>query len=264
MQDSSDLWGIYGRHGMQLYGGSDTFVGWASRRAFALLTGEPILDLNLCSLQAGATEAEADELIEVIDSVGERAVVAVSVAALAEADDRLRGAGFEPLGREVAMWHPQGAITVQPGPFAVRRAVDRHDLTASIRLIAEGRNIDPAVSQRVFNLEAWRAGSIGCWVAWDGRDAAATMWLTALEGYVGVWEMVTSLRHRRRGAARAALTTGVGDFAREGSLGTILWSTPSGRPLYASLGFEVFDTLTPWVRGGSEDELALIGASVLR
>jgi GNAT superfamily N-acetyltransferase len=261
--DSSELWSIYGRLGMQLYGGRDTFVGWAGERAFALLTGEPIVDLNLCSLQAGASAAIAGELIEVIDRSSAPAVVAVSMAALDEVDGRLRAAGFEPLGPEVAMWR-RGPIDVQAGPFTVRRVQDEHDFAAAVGLIAEGRKADPSISGRVFNLAAWHAGTIGCWIAWDGGDAAATMWLTAGEGYVGVWEMVTSPRHRRRGAARAALTTGMGDFAAEGSLGTILWSTPLGRPLYESLGFEVFDNLTPWVRGGSEEELALIGASVLR
>jgi hypothetical protein len=35
-----------------------------------------------------------------------------------------------------------------------------------------------------------------------------------------------------------------------------------GRPLYASLGLVVFDDVVPWVRGGTEEELALIGAAI--
>ena len=35
-----------------------------------------------------------------------------------------------------------------------------------------------------------------------------------------------------------------------------------GRPLYASLGFVVFDDVVPLVRGGTEEELALIGAAI--
>ncbi len=35
-----------------------------------------------------------------------------------------------------------------------------------------------------------------------------------------------------------------------------------GRPMYESLGFVVFDDVVPWSRGGTEEELALIGASI--
>ena len=73
---------------------------------------------------------------------------------------------------------------------------------------------------------------------------------------------MTSPRHRRRGAARAVLTTALASHAAEGELGTFLWASPMGRPLYESLGFVPFDDVIPWIRGGTEEELAMIGASI--
>jgi GNAT superfamily N-acetyltransferase len=114
----------------------------------------------------------------------------------------------------------------------------------------------------VFNLDAVAAGTVICWVAWDGDEAAATGWVTTGEGFLGVWEMTTSPRHRRRGAARAVLTTALAAHASEAEAGSILWASPMGRPLYESLGFVTFDDVVPWVRGGTEEELAMIGASI--
>jgi GNAT superfamily N-acetyltransferase len=86
--------------------------------------------------------------------------------------------------------------------------------------------------------------------------------LTWDEGLVGVWEMMTSPGHRRRGAGRAVLAAALAATAALGPSGTLLWASPMGRPLYEALGFEVFDEVVPWVRGGTAEELALIGAAV--
>lgn len=259
--DANRLWGIYGRHGMRLYG-TDTFTGWANDRAFALLTGEPSLDLNICCLQPGATAGDAAALLEVIDSVGAPTVVPVSTRALGAAGERLRTAGFQPLGPEVAMWRPPGLPVEVAGPFEVRLAVTADELVAADRVVAEAHGTVPGMLQRVFNLDAWRTGEVECWMAWDAEEAASTGWITRGEGFLGVWEMMTSPRYRRRGAARAILQHAMRVRAGGGPEGTLLWASPMGRPLYESLGFVVFDEIVPWVRGGTNEELAAIGAVV--
>ena len=40
---------------VELYGGAPGLVGWASEHAFAILTGEPNLDLNICGCSATRT-----------------------------------------------------------------------------------------------------------------------------------------------------------------------------------------------------------------
>jgi hypothetical protein len=41
---------------------------------------------------------------------------------------------------------------------------------------------------------------------------------------------------------------------------TLFWSSPAGRPLYESLGFEIADTVDVWARGASAADLAAVGA----
>jgi predicted acetyltransferase len=74
--------------------------------------------------------------------------------------------------------------------------------------------------------------------------------------------MMTSPRHRRRGAARAVLTQALADTATDGGSveTTVFWSTPLGRPLYESLGFEVADHLTVWTLGASPEDMAAVGS----
>ena len=260
--DAVRWWDVYGRHGLALYG-TPAFTFWQAPRTFALLTGEPNLDLNVCNLAPGATAGDAAALLAVIDRAGAPpTVVPVSTRAQPEASDALREAGFVAIGPEVAMWRPPFAVEPNPGPFTVRRAVGAADIAAVSQVIAEAHGTAPDLVERVFDLDGLAAGRISCWVAWDGDEAAAAGWITSGEGFLGVWEMMTSPRHRRRGAARAVLTTALAAHAADGDQGTLLWASPMGRPLYESLGFVTFDDVVPWIRGGTEEELAMIGASI--
>ena len=259
--DVTRRWSVLGRHGLQLYGGAPGLVGWASEHAFAILTGEPNLDLNICGLFGDPNVAELGALLAVVDRVAAPTVIATSVSADPTARKRLPAAGFDSLGPEAVMWRAPMPVEAIPGPFDVRRATDERDIAAAGRMIAAARGTAPDLVDRVFNLDAWRAGTIGCWIAFDGMEAASAAWLTTGEGFLGVWEMVTSPLHRRRGAARAALTAAMAEMQEQGPEGTVLWASPLGQPLYEALGFVTFDHVVPWVRGGTDEELALIGAS---
>ncbi len=260
--ESARFWATLGRHGARLYSGGSGFVGWASDRSFANLTGEPNLDLNIACLYGAATEADAEALLAVIDSVDAPTVVPVSPTVAPGVSRCLVAAGFIAMeATEAAMWRPPVPVTVnEAGPFTVRRAESPNDLAAAGRVLADAHGTASDVIERVFGLDELRAGTISCWIAWDGEEAASTAWLTVGDGLVGVWEMMTSPRHRRRGAARAALTTGLAALAADIPDGAILWASPDGRPLYLGLGFEVVEEVTAWVRGGTAEELALIGA----
>jgi GNAT superfamily N-acetyltransferase len=261
--DTEQLWQAFAAQGGTLYSGSPRFVGRVEPHWFAILTGEPNLDLNICGLHGSADPADAEALLGIIDGVGAPTVVPVSVAVATATTDVLRAAGFEPLGSEAAMWRPPSPIAAAPRPFTVRRATLDADLLDADRILAEAHGTSPGTVDRVFNLDAWRAGGLGCWVAREGSDPVSSVWLTWEAGLVGVWEMMTSPRHRRRGAGRAVLTAALAETAGLGPGGTLLWASPMGRPLYEALAFEVFDEVVPWVRGGTADELALIGAAVV-
>ena len=79
--------------------------------------------------------------------------------------------------------------------------------------------------------------------------------------FLGVWEMTTSPRHRRRGAARVALSAGLAASRGRATGGAFLWASPMGAPLSEAIDFETVEPVVPYVRGGTPEELALIEAS---
>jgi predicted acetyltransferase len=74
--------------------------------------------------------------------------------------------------------------------------------------------------------------------------------------------MMTPARHRRKGAARAALTTALDRIWSDDTEGAFLWSTPAGRPFYESVGFASVDDATSWTLGADPELLAAIGQPV--
>ena len=259
--DPTTFWRAFAAHSARLYGGAPAFVGWRTEHAFANLTGEPNLDLNLCGLHGAATATDAAGLVAVIDAAGCPAVVPVSPSVGADERGVLAAAGFAPLDEERVMWRPGRTIQAAPGPFSVRKAEDASDLAAASRVIADAHGTALDLVERVFGLEEWRSGTIECWLAWEGEEAASVGWFTFGDGLVGVWEMMTSPRHRRRGAARAALSAGLAASRGRAAGGAFLWASPMGAPLYEAIGFQTVEPVVPFVRGGTPEELALIGAS---
>lgn len=260
--EPTTFWRTFAAHSARLYAGAPGFVAWRSEHAFANLTLEPNLDLNLCGLQGGTTADEARGLVAVVDAADCPAVVTVSPGVGRAARDVLTACGFALLGPEQVMWRPGRLLQPAPGPFDVRRALDPDDLAIASTVIADAHGTAPDIVERVFGLEEWRRGSIECWLAFEDGEAASVGWLTFGDGIVGVWEMMTSPRHRRRGAARAVLSTALAASRPRAREGAFLWSSPMGGPLYEALGFETVEVVSPYVRGGTAEELALIGASL--
>jgi hypothetical protein len=259
--DGATGWRVLGRHGVRLFD-REGFAGWSSPNAFALLTGEPNMDYNICSLHGAATVDETRELLARIDAAGVPAVIPVSASVPTGVFEVMEEAGFVRLDPEVAMWRAAGPAGVRPGPFDVRPVRTPADIAVVSSVVTAAHGTASGVVERAFNLDALHAGDVRCYLAWDGDDAAATCWIVTGDGFASVHEMMTVPSHRRRGAGRAVLAHALTDVAPDAPAGTLLWASALGRPLYASVGFEVFDIVTPWVRGATDDELAAIGATV--
>jgi predicted small integral membrane protein len=106
-------------------------------------------------------------------------------------------------------------------------------------------------------------GGVSGWIAWDGDHAVSLAFVTQVGTSLGLWEVMTPLQHRRRGAARTAVATALRSVASSSTQPierTLFWSSPAGRPLYDALGFGVGDTVRAWVLGASEADLAAVGA----
>ena len=100
-------------------------------------------------------------------------------------------------------------------------------------------------------------------LALDGNEPVSCAFVTVIGRTLGLFDMMTPPRHRRRGAARALLGTALSSAAAElegGIDGILFWASPAGRPLYESLGFSIADPVTAWTLGASAEDLAAVGA----
>jgi len=91
-----------------------------------------------------------------------------------------------------------------------------------------------------------------------GEEPISVAWVTP-GPRIGVWEMMTPARHRRKGAARAALTGALDAVWGDATEGAFLWSPPAGRPFYESVGFAPVDEAVSWTLGAEPEFLAAIG-----
>ena len=101
------------------------------------------------------------------------------------------------------------------------------------------------------------------WLVLDAGEAISCAFVASTERTLGLFDVMTPARHRRRGAARALLGTALSSAAAEhgeGIDGILFWASPSGRPLYESLGFSSADLITAWTLGVSDEDLAAVGA----
>jgi GNAT superfamily N-acetyltransferase len=243
-------------------GGGPRAVVHRGAEWFAVLSGEASAEMNVGGLAPGATTRDAELLVAAIDAAGEGAIVPVAAGLPAGVTAPLAAAGFAPVGTPDALMLRRGRPLppIASCPFEVRRA-GAADVRRAEPVVVAAHGLEPGVVDRAFNLRALADGRMGCWVAWDGDTAVSVGWLTLGPPLPGVWEMMTHPAYRRRGAGRAILTTAMAAAADLATEGFFLWATPAGRPLYASLGFELLEEVPAWARGLSDDEVALLEAS---
>jgi GNAT superfamily N-acetyltransferase len=255
------LWRVFGDQVAMMYGGGTRAVVHLESSWFAVLSGETSAEMNIAGLAPTATARHTKRLVTAIGAVGQGAVVAVSQGLAGDVTAPLAESGFACVGAPDALMlragRPLPAVTACP--FQVRRATVGEVLRAEPVIVA-AHGLEPGVVGRAFNLAALADGRMGCWIAWDGDLAVSLGWLTLGQPLPGVWEMMTQPAYRRRGAARAILTRAMAEVADSAPDGFFLWATPAGRPLYASLGFEVCEEVPAWARGLSAEELALLEA----
>jgi hypothetical protein len=144
------------------------------------------------------------------------------------------------------------------GDFRVARARDRGELDEAIAIAVEAHVVDAASARRTLGRDVREDEGVGTWIAWDGDDPVSVVWLTTGED-IGVWSMMTPVRHRRRGAGRAVLTAALGDVWSGTTRSALLWSTPAGRALYELVGFTAVAEGISWVPAGFDAEVAALG-----
>jgi len=87
------------------------------------------------------------------------------------------------------------------------------------------------------------------YIAWGDEGPMCTVSVTPTGDTAGISLMATPPVHQRRGIGRALLSQVINDYRRRGVGRFHLGATEAGRPLYASLGFELVADLSVWVLG---------------
>jgi GNAT superfamily N-acetyltransferase len=256
--DAAALWRTFAAHAALVMSGGRAPVRAHGPGWFAVLTGEDHPELNECALTAEATAAGARALVDVVAAAGVPALLSVASAAGAEVEAPLAAAGFvrgpapEPL-----MWCPRRP-GLRTGGLEVHRVRTAGDRDRAIALIADAHAMDAAAAGRALAPRPDPAGRVAAWIAVDGGEPLSVVWTTA-GSRIGVWEMMTPARHRRRGAGRAVLTHALAQLWGPGTEGAFLWSTPAGRPFYEKVGFTAVDEAASWTLGAGPAVLAAIG-----
>ncbi len=132
----------------------------------------------------------------------------VSVSSGAGADDhRPAGRGRLRAGaRERAADVVPAAATARAGrPRGSSRCARRPSATGPIAIIADAHSMEPEVAGRALAALPDPAGRVMAWLAYEGDEAISVVWATP-GPRIGIWEMMTPRRHRRKGGARAVLT----------------------------------------------------------
>jgi hypothetical protein len=256
--DAAALWETFAQHAALVMSG-----GRAPSRAsgpgwFAVMTGEAHPDLNECGLTSRAQAADALALVTHIAAADVPALVSVASGAGADVTGPLAAAGFERARvAEPLMWCPRPPPPRADG-LRVEQVRSRADRDRAIAIITDAHVMEHEVASRALADLPDAERRVMAWLAYEGDEAISVVWATPGRR-IGIWEMMTPLRHRRKGAARAVLTSALAALWEPATEGAFLWSTPAGRPFYESVGFAAVDEAAAWTIRADAEFLAAIG-----
>ena len=258
-----DLWRTYAAHAECMFARGPAPRTVLGDTTFLTLSGADHVDLNQAGVFGQATAADAGEIARLVTDAGHPVLLGRSSTVSAGIMKPLETAGFRPMtATEHLFWIP-GVPTEHLSTFDVRRIETQADIEAMQAMFLEVHGYEPRLTA-TFHGDAIRSDEgVTGWIAWDRDQAASLAFVTQVGTSLGLWEVMTPVQHRRRGAARAVVATALRMVASSSSSPierTVLWSSPAGRPLYDALGFSVGDTVQAWVVGASEADLAAVGA----
>jgi N-acetylglutamate synthase len=256
--DAADLWETFAEHAALVMSGGCAPARGSGRGWFAVITGEPHCDLNECGLTSRATAADVEALVAFIAAAEVPALVSVASTVPDAITEPLAAAGFARApAREPLMWCPCRQPVATNG-LRVDRVRSDADRERALAIIADAHAMGPEVAGRALAALPDPGDRVSAWLAFAGDEPVSVAWVTP-GPRIGVWEMMTPARHRRRGAARAALTVALDAVWGDATEGAFLWSTPAGRPFYESVGFAAVDEAVSWTLGADPEFLAAIG-----
>ena len=258
------LWRQYSSHAELVFRGGPRPTSHASAQSFVATSGADRVDLNQAALFGNASAQDAGELAARVVDSRVPCLLGCSDGVVDRVAPTLVSAGFQRLPNpEALFWQAGPPPPPAPSPFGVRRVRSAADVVAMGSIFEEAHGYDPALIDRMYGERVGVDDGFSAWIAWDGAEPVSFTIVTESAASFALWEVMTPVRHRRRGAARAVVSHALAQAAAATSNlieQTLFWATPLGRPLYESMGFAVADDIDAWTLGASPEDLAAVGA----
>ena len=139
-------------------------------------------------------------------------------------------------------------VPVRPSrPTTLVRALGPELVGVAGDLIAAAFGEPRDVIARNIEVCMTETSGVETYIAWDDEGPMGAVSLTPTGDTGGISLMATAPRRQRQGLGRALLSQVIDDCRRRGMRRFHLGATEAGRPLYASLGFELVADLPVWI-----------------
>ena len=245
------LWASARRDLLTLVGYVENAEARLAPGALLGITGGPTADFNMALIDTGAEGDEVlGEFVDQLTKAGLSAVFMMSSACAVRLGSVAKNKGLVEVGTAPMMvLVVSGALPQKPG-YTVQRVSDEKGLGDVADLVSAAFALDRDWVGRTFCSAALLpAQAVSFFLASKDGEPYSAVTTTASGADVGIWSMATAPNHLRQGAGRAALLAAIEHHRGLGATTFYLIATPSGKPLYDSLGFKTVDEFPMWVKG---------------
>jgi len=205
-RDPPAVWSIYGAHAaVMLRCGPAVMVAPAPGRVF-VLSGADHVDLNQVALYRPAGRELATETVSLAFDAGVPVLLAVSSTVSEDVSDALATGGFlRTSKREALFWSPHLPPEAD-SPFVIERVATGRTHAAARFVFASVHGYSAAMVDAAYGPRLLAHNDVDAWVAWEGNTPVGAVYITTVDGTLGVFEMMTVPAYRRRGVGRALLS----------------------------------------------------------
>lgn len=233
------------------------FYARMTRTSALLLSGEPVLDLNMILIGPGSKSDGF--LCEAVELVQERKLPLLTLFApdiASTLEPSAAKLGMASIGT-LPLMVLRATSPFQPGKMCnIKRAVDQRTITIAGDLQASAFELPRESVARALDASRTKISCAETFVSsWDGEPISA---MTVVRAGItaGVWTMATLPEHQRKGMGRAMLTRVLEQYHQQGVSLFYLGASEAGRPLYESVGFETIAKFSMWMLAQSQEGAA--------
>jgi GNAT superfamily N-acetyltransferase len=212
------------------------------------LTGEQLADFNM--LMLGPDPDAESFLVRSVARARERGLPLIATmsphvaTALAPVAGRL---GLAPVGTSPMMVLRRATPVRSSSGVRVQRALGPELVEAAGDLVAAAFDTPRDAVARCIDVGVTETAGIETYLGWTDAGAVGAVSVTPAGATGGITLMATRPDQQRKGVGRALLSQVIADYRARGMQRFYLGATEAGRPLYASLGFDVVADMSAWL-----------------